>query len=445
MSSIKTRVRALEILNKADKAGTHSSALLQRASLEKDLNFGLLQRLVKGTLQWRTRLDDELDKALGAKKSKVPDGLRNVLRMAAYQILFLKKVPTALVTKESLELAKRHSNVFNAKEIEAVLALLEKAPKQREGSRPQAGSAASIAREFSHPLWVIERWIAELGPNETVALCRANNQPWPTSVRANALRISPYQLEKRFWQEHVKFEKCDYAEGCYRILELPRNTRLHELQSFDRGLFQVQDESSCLVGLLVDPRPGEFVLDMCAAPGGKAIHMATLMKNRGKILALDNNEKKLQYIRENSRRQGLRIIQPRQADAAKFKLRELADRVLVDAPCSGLGVIGRKADLRWAKDASEISELTVLQAKILENAATLLRPGGTLVYSTCTVEREENEAIVEHFLKTHENFSLVKPPAALSPKLFTKEGYLRTWPHRHGMAGAFAAVLLRAP
>ena len=177
MSSIKTRVRALEILNKSDKSGAHSSALLQRASLEKDVNLGLLQRLVKGTLQWRSRLDDELDKAFGAKKGKVPAVLRNIMRMAAYQILFLKNVPMPLVAKESLQLARPHASLFSAKELEGILSILEKAPKQEESRAPQVSSAAAIAREYSHPQWVVERWVTELGPDETLTLCRANNKP----------------------------------------------------------------------------------------------------------------------------------------------------------------------------------------------------------------------------------------------------------------------------
>ncbi|MBN8550078.1 MAG: 16S rRNA (cytosine(967)-C(5))-methyltransferase RsmB [Deltaproteobacteria bacterium] len=443
MSSIKTRVRALDILNKAEKPGAHSSALLQRASQEKDVNLGLLQRLVKGTLQWRTRLDEAIDELLGNKKDKLPLAVRNLLRMAAYQILFLKKVPMGLLCKETLELAKPHANVIGQRELESLLGRLEQAPKRKDSQRVSSTSAAGMAREFSHPQWVIERWIEELGVEESAKLCQANNRPWPTTVRANTLRISAHQLEKKFWQEHVKVEACRYSPGCYRILELPRHTRLHELESFQRGLFQVQDESSALVGLLVDARPGEFVLDMCAAPGGKATHLATLMKNRGKLLAIDNNAKKLSYIQENSRRQGLRIIQAKQADAAKLTLRTPADRVLLDAPCSGLGVIGRKADLRWAKDAAEIVQLVALQTKLLNNAATLVRPGGVLVYSTCTVERAENEGVVENFLASHKNFKVAAPSPELDKALFTKEGFLRTWPHRHRMAGAFAAVMER--
>jgi 16S rRNA (cytosine967-C5)-methyltransferase len=443
MSSIKTRVRALEILNKADKAGSHSSSLLQRASQDEEINFGLLQRLVKGTLQWRARLDDEIDKIIGAKKEKLPGTVRNILRMAAYQLLFLKKVPLSLVAQESVELAKPHSKSISARDIHRLINALRAGPDRPAPPKMEDSSAASIARQYSHPLWIVERWVAEIGADETIDLCRANNRPWPTCIRANTLKISPHQLEKRFWQEWVKFAACTYVEGCYRIIAIPKNERLHDLESFKRGLFQVQDESSSLVSLLVDPKPGEFVVDLCAAPGGKAIHLATLMKNRGKVLAVDISAKKLEYVRENSRRQGLRIIQMREADATKLTLREPADRVLVDAPCSGLGVIGHKADLRWAKNAAEITELTALQTKIINNAAKLVKPGGVLVYSTCTVEREENENVVEHFLETHKNFRVVEPPKELHRKLFTKEGYLRTWPHRHGMAGAFAAVLTR--
>jgi 16S rRNA (cytosine967-C5)-methyltransferase len=168
-----------------------------------------------------------------------------------------------------------------------------------------------------------------------------------------------------------------------------------------------------------------------------------MMRNKGKVLAIDIHEKKLKLIRDNSRRLGLTIVEPREADASKLKLHHSADRVLLDAPCSGLGVLGRKADVRWAKDEKVIAELCELQAALLNNAATLVRPGGRLVYSTCTVESDENERIVETFLSAHKKFRIVPPPENAPKELFSKEGFLRTWPHRHEIAGGFAAVLER--
>ena len=440
MRAIHTRKAALEILVRSETRGAFSSELLARAARSKAIHLPLLQRLVKGTIEWRGRIDDELAARVPRPLSQYSPTARNILRLAAYQLLFLERVPYERVVTESVALLSTEK-VSIREEVRGVIeGLRNKIPAAKPPRTPE--TAAEIARYYSHPEWLIERWIATLGVAETRRLCGANNRAWPVSIRANTLRISPHQLAKTLAREGVTTAPSRYVPECLVIKSLPRGIRLDQLEGFQRGMFQVQDESAALVGHLVSPRANDYVIDLCAAPGGKATHLATLMRNRGEVLALDLNATRLRSITQNSRRLGLSIVKTRAGDAAKLRSKHLADRVLLDAPCSGFGVLGRKTDIRWAKTPATIKELVVLQTKLIDHAATLVRPGGVLVYSTCTVEREENEGIIEAFLARHPDFQLLPPPAELPKSLF-HGNYLRTWPHRHGIGGAFAAALTR--
>ncbi|MFM1847980.1 MAG: hypothetical protein RL417_1454, partial [Pseudomonadota bacterium] len=409
----------------------------------KAIHLPLLQRLVKGTIEWRGRIDDELHDRIPRPLEKYSPGARNILRLAAYQLLFLERVPFDRVLAESLALLSSEREGIRDEVRTVIEGLRDKSAPRKKA--PTDDSAAALARFYSHPEWLIERWIHDLGPAETRKLCAANNRAWPVAIRANTLKISAHQLAKKLAQEGAMTTPSKYLSDSLVIRSLPRGARLDQLEAFRRGLFQVQDESAALVGLLVAPRPNEFVIDLCAAPGGKATHLATLMRNRGEVLALDLNPTRLRSIAQNSRRLGLSIIRTKAGDGTKFRAPRLAARVLLDAPCSGFGVLGRKTDIRWAKNPETIAELTALQGALLRNAAKLVRPGGTLVYSTCTVAREENEGVVEEFLRNHPAFTVAPPPEDLPSTLFSKEGYLRTWPHRHGIGGAFAAVLRKSP
>ncbi len=439
-----TRLAALEILMKLENSGTFISDLLSQASKKHSLNFPLLQRLVKGTLEWRSRLDNELEKAVGKKFSPLGAASKYLLRMAAYQFLYLERVSKPLVISET-RIAS--DTIMNPKERQVLLECLPSLNTIQYSHEPSSefssNSAKEIAEHFNHPLWTVEEWIKELGAQETISLCSTNNRPWPVSVRTNTLKISTHQLRKRLIKEGVRFEPGKYSPDNTTIMGLPRNTKLDKLDCFRDGLFQVQDESASLIGFLAEPRPGDFVIDLCSAPGGKASHLAMLMKNRGRILAVDINLQRLSPLMQNCRRLGLRIIKPQEADALKLSVRNKANLVLLDAPCSGLGVLGRKSDIRFTKSPAKIKELTQLQAKLINHASEFVLPGGTLVYSTCTLNRAENQDIVNGFLKTHPEFSVLPPPENLDGSLFTREGYLQTWPQRHQMGGAFGAAMVK--
>jgi len=443
MRAIHTRATALRILNEAGERSFFSGAL-KRAATDRKVNYPLLQRLVKGTTEWRGRIDEELGAVLSVPLEGLPPAVQNILRLAAYQILFLERVPLDRVREESCALATEHRAARHVPLIKRTLELLTNRPKAGLG-RPGAplASPGAVARHFSHPEWLVERLAAEIGLEETARFCAANNQPWPVVIRANTLRISPRQLQKRLVADGIPAKPVRLVPECLELGSLRGDRRLHTLEAFRRGLFQVQDPSAALIGLLAEPRPGQSVLDLCAAPGGKTTHLATLMRDRGRILALDLDPDRLKLVEQNGRRLGLGSIRTRPGDALTMKL-EPVDLVLLDAPCSGFGVLGRKSDIRWTKHESTIAELVALQRRLFARAAKLVRPGGTLIYSTCTVLRAENEAIVAAFLLDHPEFSVAPPPPTVPRQVITPEGYLRTWPHRHRMGGGFGARLVRA-
>ena len=424
-----TRRAAISILNSVDEGSAFSSKLLARYSRNQRVVFPLLQKMVKGTLSWKERIDETLR---GAMSARDVGGLRsdwNILRVAAYQFLYLEEVPIALVLKESCALASSKGNHLLMRTV------LHRVLEQRgvPEDKPQAAG--------SHPAWVLAEWEEAFGKAETEKLCQANNVRWPVSIRTNTLRTTPHQLEKFLRRDRVVVHRSAVAKDCFVVDSLPKDVRLHELLSFEKGLFQVQDESAALVGILLGPQEGESIIDLCAAPGGKTTHLAALMKNTGKVLAVDLHDSALQKLKENCRKLGVKNVRTIQTDGASLKVPFKADAVLVDAPCSGLGVLGRKVDIRWSKSKEQIPELAELQLRLLSHAATLLKPGGRLVYSTCTLHRSENQLVVKAFLNAHPEFELVHAREAGLGELATKEGYLLTLPHRHKMGGGFAALL----
>ena len=440
------RERALQILWRIDAQGAFADRLLYAAATQAGLNDrdqALLQQLVKGTLQQRGALDPLLERRLKSGLDSLTPWIRNILRLGAYQLLFLERTPPEVAVNESVELAKKYGHKGTVGLVNAVLRRVAAELPQHRDEGPANESAEAIAEAYSHPLWLVRRWLTQLGPAETIALCKANNTPWPVCLRTNTLRASTEHLRERLVAEGVELAPAHYAADCTLVRRLPPSTRLHELTSYREGLFQVQDESAALLAQLVAPQSGEFVVDLCSAPGGKTTALAALMGNQGRLLACDLRENRLQLVRANCERLGVTIAEYLAADARELALDEPADCVLLDAPCSGLGVLGRKSDVRWNKHEEDIARLAALQAELMHHAATLVQPGGRLIYSTCTLDPAENERVVADFLDYNPDFRLQSPPAGFPPELVSPQGYYAAWPQRHGMAGAFGAVLER--
>jgi 16S rRNA (cytosine967-C5)-methyltransferase len=439
------REQALNILYRIETQKSYSTQMLDNVSRDNTLDErdrALVHQLVKGTLERRGTLDHVLDSLVKSGVGKLTPWIRNILRLGTYQILFLTRIPVEAAVNESVNLARQHGHQGTIKLVNAVL---RKVAAEGNALLLHSGSNSveELATVHSHPPWMVERWVRQWGIEETIALCTANNRAWPPCLRTNTLRATTAQLRQMLQAEGVAFEPARYYPDCTIITALPPDLRLHTLQAYRDGLFLVQDESFALIGELVDPQPHELVVDLCSAPGGKTTHLAALMHDQGRVVAVDPHAHRLQLVRENCQRLHVRIVETVEGDGRTVALNRLADRILIDAPCSGTGVLGRRSDARWNKSPDDIPRLHTLQFELLTHAATLLRPGGCLVYTTCSLEPEENEGTVEAFLQRCPGYRRVPVAGRIPPELVDQSGYYRTWPHRHGMGGAFGAILIR--
>ncbi|HMM20468.1 MAG TPA: 16S rRNA (cytosine(967)-C(5))-methyltransferase RsmB [Selenomonadales bacterium] len=434
---------ALKIINAVETAGAYANiALAKELGRQKlsDQDRRFVTELVYGTVKAGQTLDWMLSQYSSRPAAKIPPVIRNVLRMGLYQIFFLSRVPPSAACNQAVELAKKFGHAGTVKFVNAILRSAVRSPEKIAFPDRDKQLSQYLALKYFHPEWLVSRWLGRLGPDECEALCRINNETPPLSLRTNTLKISREELLERLTAEGVAGEASRWTPEGIVCREYPALAELHSLRE---GLFQVQDESSMLVGHVVAPRPGEFILDACGAPGGKSTHLAALMENRGRVVSTDIYDHKLKLTGENAARLGISIIETRAADAAKLDALYAgqADRVLVDAPCSGLGVLRRKPDSRWRKTAAMLRDLPKLQSAILASAAACVKPGGVLVYSTCTTEPEENEEVVGAFLAAQPEFTLDRTGQFLPDK--RSEDMVQLWPHRDGVDGFFIARLTR--
>ncbi len=434
---MKAREIALRIINEIKNNGAYANIALAKEMPRHNLNDQdrrFVTELVYGTVKAGDTLDWILSFYVDRPLKKIPPVILNVLRMGIYQLRFMDKVPPSAACNQAAELAKTYGHAGTVRFVNGVLRTIARQPERIIYPDAEKDAALFLARQYFHPLWLVERWLKRLGFEETEALCASNNEAPKLTVRTNTLKISRAELMQRLTVEGVSAEVSEAApEG----IVLNAHPSLSNLATLKEGLFQVQDESSMRVAHWLQPQPGELILDVCAAPGGKTTHIAALMKNEGRIVAMDIHEHKLELIRQNALRLGLENIEVTLQDACAVDhvFPAVADRVLVDAPCSGLGVLRRRADARWRKTPEMIAELPKLQLQILSSASRCLKPEGVLVYSTCTTEEEENQAVVESFLRQNPDFILDAPEG--EPQM------LQLWPQRDDADGFFICRMRR--
>jgi 16S rRNA (cytosine967-C5)-methyltransferase len=437
------RGTAVRILNRVERTDSYLDKVLD-AELKggelSDLDKGLLNEIVHGVLRWQNRLDWVLNGFSHGNFAKSEINIKNTLRVALYQVLFLDRVPHSAAVNEGVEFIKR---IRGEKPAGLVNAVLRNIIRNIDGIRypsPEEDPVQHLSVYYSHPHWMVRRWVARFGVEETKRFLIAANERPSLSLRINRLKIEPGRFLGLLEQQGIAYSGSGRIDYFVRVKAL---AGIGQMDLFRSGMFTIQDESAALPCLLLAPKPGERVIDLCAAPGGKTTNLAEMMRNEGEVVAVDRHEAKLGLIRASCDRLGLVNVTLREGDAGTLET-EPADRVLLDAPCSGLGVLAKKPDIKWKRDVSDILKLTKIQTTLIENAARLVKPNGVLVYSTCTVEPDENEDIVGAFLARHPEFTLEGAEQFVSRDLVNAAGFVETFPHRHGMDGSFAARLVKS-
>lgn len=430
------RTAAFQVLERCEKNGAWSGAAVDAAIRQNELkprDAALASRLCLGVLQNGAYLDHYLDRL--CRKSPEPR-LRNILRLGAYQLLFLDRIPVHAAVGETVALCKdagleRAAGMANA--------VLRRLAEQREKLEPipGEGTAAYLATRWSHPLWLAEKLMAQEGYEETEAFFRCNNNPAPLTIQLNRLRVAPSDYERALARAEIPYRSFPELPGC---LELSGgNAAL--LPGYEEGLFYVQDRAARLAVEAAGLQPGMRVLDGCAAPGGKSMAAFLAMKGQGSVTACDIHEKKLRLIEQSAKRLGFHGITTLKRDARCFDpaWERGFDAVLADVPCSGLGVIRKRPEIRQ-KSAEELRDLPDIQMAILENLCRYVKPGGVLLYSTCTVLQEENRDQIRRFLAAHPDFTAEEFQIG---ELRSEDGCYAFWPQRDETDGFFAAKLRR--
>ena len=444
---VNARGAALAVLQQVLEEGAYTNIAINkylRSHQLESMERRLFTELVYGTVKAVGTLDWYLAKCVSRPLEQLEGSVLAVLRLSAYQLLFMERIPASAACNEAVKLTRCVSHEGSAKFVNGVLRGLLR--KQQAGDLtlpdPEQDEAGYLALKYYHPRWLVKRWLGPWGKAGTESLLAFNNTAAPVCLRVNTLVMSRQQLMAELANCGAEVEPSKWcAEGI--VVNKLGNMGLSELLQKYPTAFYVQDESSMLVAGLVKAAPGMEVLDMCSAPGGKTTHVAQLMGNVGSITACDVHEHKLQLIAENAARLGINIIKPTLNDGTVLRDEWLAkfDRVLVDAPCSGLGVLRRRAEARWRKQRKDLKLFPPLQLAILNNAAQYVKAGGRLVYSTCTIEQSENHYLIEEFLAKNKEWQRVPFAHPITGEMVEE---LQLLPQVDGIDGFYICVLERS-
>ncbi len=453
IKSINTsRELALDVLTKIEGDKAYSNIQLnqsiQKTNLSKlDINFAT--ELIYGTIQRLNTIDWVIQKFLKSDIKGLDVWVKNLIRLSVYQIMYLNRVPSHAIVNEAVKIAKIHGHRGIVSMINGVLRNIVRS-KEELIIPNNLKDYERLSIEFSHPEWIVKRFIDDYGLSETKVICKENNIAPYNSIRVNTLKISRedmLDLLKKDFEDKTNIALSPLSKQGIRI---KGGGNLANTNWYKEGYFTIQDDSSMLVADVLDPKPYMTILDATAAPGGKTTQIAEKMQNKGRIIASDIHKHKINLIEEHQKRLGIDIIETLTIDARKLseKYGKIFDCILLDVPCSGLGVIRRKPELKWTISENNISTLIELQESILENVSSLLKPGGVLVYSTCTMTKEENQDMVYKFINKHSDFHLDKSLSSYLPEIInhitdTSEGIVQILPHYFHSDGFFISRMIK--
>jgi 16S rRNA (cytosine967-C5)-methyltransferase len=439
------RELALEALVNVEKKQAYSNLLINNYLDSGKLNkkdAGLFTEIVYGTIQRTMTIDHYLTPYI-EKQKKLEDWVKVLLRLTLYQMLYLDKVPERAAIYEAVEIAKKKGHKGVASVVNGVLRSI-----QRQGVpnlEAMKNDVDRISISTSHPRWMVEKWIAQYGVENTERMCEMNLVPPSQTARVNTAKASVEDVISMLKAQGFDVEKGEVAEESI----VSNKGNLAYSNAYKNGFITIQDESSMLVARTLGVEPGQTVYDSCAAPGGKTTHIAELMKGTGTVISTDLHEHKVRLIKEQADRLGLSNIEVKAMDSRKARevfQKEMFDKILVDAPCSGFGVIRRKPDLKYTKTMQDVKQLATIQSAILGEVAPLVKKGGTLVYSTCTIDKEENTEVVRAFLENNQDFEIDMSINDLVPhklEAYIQDGMLQLLPHYFGTDGFFIVRLKR--
>lgn len=439
------RQLAFVALQNIYRRGAYSDMALDRVLRQSELNSadrGFVAELVYGIVR-RSRSLDALINGLGKKKaSQQPPDLRIILQIGLYQLRYLDRIPVSAAVNTSVDLAKNNGLKSLSGVVNGLLRQYERlSTKGEDPLKLPSNAVERLGILYSFPDWIVKLWIEQFGQVETEQLCEWFNRPPGIDLRVNLLKTSVDEVEAAFTEAGIAVCRLPHLPQALRLTGGTRH--IQQLPGFQEGWWTVQDSSAQLVTHLLDPQPGEAIVDACAAPGGKTTHIAELMQDNGTIWGCDIHASRLRKLKENAQRLQLHSIQIYTGDSRELEqFIEACDRVLLDAPCSGLGTLHKRPDIRWRQTPEKIQELSRLQEELLTQTAKWVKPGGTLVYATCTLNTSENERVIDSFCDRHPNWQ-ISPPSSHSPAacFASMPGWIRILPYQHQMDGFFMVKL----
>lgn len=433
---------AVKILNRIDRTDAYLDKILDmelKRSELKSVDKALLFEIVHGVVRNLNKIDWILNGFYKGQFLKSEPNVKNTLRVALYQIIFLDRIPDYAAVNEAVEFIKK---IQGQKQADMTNAVLRNIIKNKDAIRypnPDEDIVGYLSVFYSHPVWLVKKWINIYGREFTEKMMAANNDKPKLTLRVNNLRTNENEMCQLLDAVNLKYTKSSFLPGFIKLNNL---VNISNWEYFAKGYFTIQDESTVLPCLLLDVKPQHKVLDMCAAPGGKTSVLADLMQNQGQIIAIDKYESRLKILEKNLQRLGIENVSLIEKDAADYNEGDF-DRILIDVPCSGLGTLTKKPDIKWKRDNFDIIKLNKTQYELITHAAKLIKVDGIIVYSTCTIEPEENFGIIKKFLFENPNFSLLNAKDFIQSDFIDENGCVQTFPHIHQMDGSFAAALMR--